>query len=69
MVEFIKIFDQYPHRFNFGIFFNSIDSLALSAQEKKSSEKVALEEWVFSLCLGDNDKNLGASFVWGHELK
>ena len=58
MVEFIKLFDQQPHRFS-----TPWSSLALYAKEKKSSEKAALEEWVISLCLGDNDKSLGAIFV------
>ena len=56
MVEFIKTCNQYPRRFNFGNFFNSI-IFSLSAEEK-SSENAVQEEWIISFCLGGND-NLG----------
>ena len=63
MVEFIKTCDQYPRRFNFGNFFNSIilptpisshpPTQPLSAGEKKrSAENAVREEWVISFCLG-----------------
>ena len=52
---------------NFGIFFNSIMLFALSSQEKISSKKAVPEEWAISVCLEDNDKNLGESFAWEHE--
>ena len=32
-----------------------------------SSENTVWEEWAIPVCLGDNDKNLGESFAWGHE--
>ena len=42
MVEFIKTYDQYPPRFNFGNFFNSIIILLslLSAREKIDLHKM-----------------------------
>ena len=38
-------------------------------QRKKaiSSENAVREEWVISVCLGDNDKSLGERFAWGHK--
>ena len=63
MVEFIKTCDQYPRRFNFVNFFNSIIlSSPLSTEEKISLENAVREEWVISFFLGDKDKNLGESF-------
>ena len=52
--------------------------LPLSAQKKMlyekrqrkkaiSSENAVWEDWAIRVCLGDNDKNLGESFAWGHE--
>ena len=54
---------------NFGNFFNSIvlPPPPFSAQEKMSSENAVRGEWAIPVCLGDNDKNLGKSFAWGHE--
>ena len=61
MVEFIS--DQYPRRFDFDNFFNSIILPPSFYWGKiRSSEKVVWEEWVFSFFLGGNGKNLGESF-------
>ena len=74
VVEFIKTCDQYPRRFNFGNFFNSIlVGLILVPPrpfcwgKNRSSGNAAREEWVISFCLGGNYKNLEESFAWEHE--
>ena len=67
MVEFIKTCDQYPRRFNFGNFFNSITPPSFLLGENRSSENAVWEEWVISFSLGGNVKNLKESFAWGHE--
>ena len=59
MVEFIKICDQYPRRFNFGNFLNVIILFPHSAGEKKIFRKRCLEGMGNSFCLGGNGKNLG----------
>ena len=69
MVEFIKPCDQYPRRFNFGNFFNSIILFPRFCWWKnRSSENAVREEWAISLS-GGNDKNLQESLAWGHEQK
>ena len=67
-VKFFKTFDQYPRRFNFGNFFNSIIPPPFCWGNNRSSENAAQEEWVVSFCLGwgVSDKNLQESFDWGH---
>ena len=52
---------------NFGNSFNSTILSPLSPQEKISSKKDVRKEWVITVCLEDNDKNLGESFAWGHD--
>ena len=65
MVEFIKIGEQYPRRFNFDKFFSSIilSSPTFCWGKNRSSENAVQEEWVISFCLRGNDKNLGESFA------
>ena len=68
IVEFVKTYDQYPCKFNFGNFFNSIILFPSFCWGKnRSSENTVWEEWVISFCLGGTDKNLGESFAWGQE--
>ena len=52
MVEFIKTCEQYPRRFNFVHFFNSIILPPFLLGKNRSSENAVLEEWVISFCLG-----------------
>ena len=53
MVDIIKAFDQYPCRFKFGNFFNSIIlSPPPFCWGKISSENAVREECVISFCLG-----------------
>ena len=58
MVEFIKTCDQYPRRFKFGHFFNSII---------RPFRKRCLGGIGNFLLPGGNDKILGESFAWGLE--
>ena len=67
MVEFIKTCDQYPRRFNFGNFFNSIIPRPLSAGEKLIFRKRCSGVMGNFLLPRGNDKNLGESFAWGYE--
>ena len=75
MAEFIKTCDQYPRRFNFGNFFNSIillpspkpHPLLILLGKNRSLENAVREEWVISFCLGSNDRNLGEGFASEHE--
>ena len=62
MVEFIKTRDQYPCRFNFGTFFNSIIPHSLLLGKNRSLGNAVWEEWIVSFCLRGNDENLGESF-------
>ena len=60
MVEFIKTYDQYPCRFNFHNFFNSIILPPPFCWGKnRSSENAVREEWVISFCLGVMTKTWG----------
>ena len=64
MVEFIKTCDQYPRRFNFVNFFNSVTPPFFCWGKNRSLENTVQEEWVIYVCVGVNDKNLGESFAW-----
>ena len=50
MVEFIKTFDQYSRKFNYGHFFSSI-ILLLSSEENRFSKTVVSGKWIISFCL------------------
>ena len=63
MVEFILTCDQYPRRFKFGNFFNSLILPPFCWGKNRSSENAVREEWVIFFCLEGNDKNLVKSFA------
>ena len=75
IVEFIKTCDQYPRRFSFSNFCNSIiippspPPPPFCLGENRSSENAVRQEWVISFCLGGDDENLAQSFAWEHEEK
>ena len=68
MVEFIKTYDEFPRRFNFGDLFNSIMQPPLCWRKNRSSENAVWEEWVsFSLGRGRGVmiKTLGRGLLGG----
>ena len=67
MVGFIKTCDQSPHRFNFGHFFQLTAFSSPFCWGNRFLKYATWAKWIISVYLEGDDKNLGKSFVCGHE--